>query len=120
MSGLSAATKELMLRIDSWTVLTEASEVLGFEFALVSALVLPLHDALLRFNLMPYGIPRQHVGSHLGVGVRDRASIDLTLEMSSVAGYMLLSDLVGGTADPRGFESAPVSVNLIADTMSLA
>lgn len=120
MSGLSAATKVIVLSKNSWTVLTEASKVLWFEFALVSALVLPLDDTLLRFNLMHKGVSRQHVGSYLGVGVRDRASINLTLKMSSVAGYMLLSDLVGRTGNPRVFESASVSVNLIADTIPLA
>lgn len=109
-----------MLRRDSWRVLTEASKVLGFEFALVGALILPLNNALLRFNPMLDGVSRQHVGRHLGVGVRDRACINLTLEMSSVAGNMLVSDLVGGSPNPCGLESASVSINLIADTVSLA
>ena len=76
-------------------LLTETSEVLWLKFLLVSALVLPLNDAILRLFSVLRGVPRQHLGCDFCVRVGDCPGIDLTLEVAFVAGDILISYHVG-------------------------
>lgn len=76
-------------------LLTETSEVLWLKFLFVSALVLPLNDAILGLFSVLRGVPRQHLGCDFCVRVGDCPSIDLALEVSSVARDVLISYLVG-------------------------
>ncbi len=72
-------------------LLTETSEVLWLKFLFVSALVLPLNDAILGLFSVLRGVSGNHLGCNLCVRVGDCPGIDLTLIVAFVAGNILIS-----------------------------
>ena len=58
-------------------------------------------------------VAREEVGCHTGVGLRQRISADHASHMTSVAGNVLLTDVVGRTTDPVLGIPAPISKHVL-------